>query len=171
MFIISNGGIATQLGWLILMTLGLRFAPSGWSDPIYYGCLGIMIFTALYSVYTPWLKALQLANAWFLGDTLGATMNGEPIFSWLLYALGACVLLGLVLGAKQGVADIRDREADLAARMAADPSVRATTTYLRVPYDDKDSAKELGARWDPDERAWYVPAGVPTSPFAAWIRE
>lgn len=167
MFVISNGGIATQLGWIIMMTLGLRFAPDGWADPVYYGCLGIMIFTALYSVYKPWLKGLQLANAWWLGDTLGATMNGQPIFDWLLYAFGACVLLGFVLGAKQHYADRQD----LADRMAADPSIRDRITYLSVPYGEKDHVKELGARWDPDDRVWYVPAGVPTAPFEAWIKE
>lgn len=27
--------------------------------------------------------------------------------------------------------------------------------YLNVPYDDKEEAKELGCRWDPDAKKWY----------------
>ena len=26
--------------------------------------------------------------------------------------------------------------------------------YLNVPYSEKDQAKELGARWDPDIKKW-----------------
>lgn len=42
-------------------------------------------------------------------------------------------------------------------------------TYLNVPFRDKDSAKALGARWDPAQRQWYVPAGLELAPFVAWL--
>jgi len=29
-------------------------------------------------------------------------------------------------------------------------------------------AKGLGARWDPQQRSWYVPHGVDIEPFKAW---
>jgi hypothetical protein len=29
--------------------------------------------------------------------------------------------------------------------------------YLYVPYDEKDEARALGARWDPSVKKWYVP--------------
>jgi len=29
-------------------------------------------------------------------------------------------------------------------------------TYLHVPYTAKETAKELGAKWDNDKRKWYV---------------
>ena len=44
-----------------------------------------------------------------------------------------------------------------------------SATYLQVPFRDKDSAKALGARWDPGQRQWYVPAGRELAPFAAWL--
>lgn len=44
-----------------------------------------------------------------------------------------------------------------------------SSTYLQVPFRDKDSAKVLGARWDPALRQWYVPAGRELAPFAAWL--
>ncbi|MCW3476236.1 zincin-like metallopeptidase domain-containing protein [Limobrevibacterium gyesilva] len=42
-------------------------------------------------------------------------------------------------------------------------------TYLAVPYDEKDDAKALGAKWDPQAKAWYVPAGVDLEAFSPWL--
>ena len=39
---------------------------------------------------------------------------------------------------------------------------------LNVPFAAKDQAKGLGARWDPQQRSWYVPLGVDIQPFQAW---
>lgn len=44
-------------------------------------------------------------------------------------------------------------------------------TYLRVPFAEKNEAKALGAKWDPTERAWYVPADRDAAPFARWMGE
>ncbi|MEO0003364.1 MAG: hypothetical protein RLZZ22_1056, partial [Pseudomonadota bacterium] len=44
-----------------------------------------------------------------------------------------------------------------------------SATYLQVPFRDKDSAKALGARWDPVRRQWYVPVGRELLSFAAWL--
>lgn len=54
---------------------------------------------------------------------------------------------------------------------SAQPSTRGTppkkegATYLNVAYREKDTAKRAGAKWDPDRRQWYMPAGkeVPAS--------
>ncbi|MHB1569774.1 MAG: DUF5710 domain-containing protein [Solirubrobacteraceae bacterium] len=40
--------------------------------------------------------------------------------------------------------------------------------YLAVPYDEKDAAKGLGARWDPDAQRWFIPAGVDPERLARW---
>lgn len=40
---------------------------------------------------------------------------------------------------------------------------------LAVPYEEKNEAKALGARWDPDLRKWFVPAGMDSEPFARWF--
>jgi exodeoxyribonuclease VII large subunit len=47
----------------------------------------------------------------------------------------------------------------------------AAVTYLRVPYAEKDAAKSLGARWDPNERSWYVPSQLETAPFGRWMAQ
>lgn len=35
---------------------------------------------------------------------------------------------------------------------------------LKVPFAEKDEAKSLGARWDPQAKVWYVPEGNETAP-------
>ena len=47
----------------------------------------------------------------------------------------------------------------------------SVATYLRVPYAEKAAAKELGAKWDPTERAWYVPEGRDPAVFRRWLGE
>jgi len=42
-------------------------------------------------------------------------------------------------------------------------------TFLNVPYAEKDQARELGARWNPTRKRWYVPDGVATEAFARWM--
>jgi exodeoxyribonuclease VII large subunit len=38
--------------------------------------------------------------------------------------------------------------------------VATTRTDLNVPYAEKEDAKALGARWDPNRRVWYAPTGL-----------
>ncbi len=42
-------------------------------------------------------------------------------------------------------------------------------TFLNVPYAEKDQARELGARWNPGRKRWYVPNGVALEPFERWL--
>jgi len=42
-------------------------------------------------------------------------------------------------------------------------------TYLRTAYRDRERVKSLGARWDADQRSWYVPDGQDLVPFEAWL--
>ena len=42
------------------------------------------------------------------------------------------------------------------------------TTFLTVPFAEKDQAKNLGARWNADKKKWYVPPGVDLAPFKKW---
>jgi len=39
---------------------------------------------------------------------------------------------------------------------------------LRVPFNEKEEAKRLGARWDPGQKVWYVPANVDLAPLQKW---
>lgn len=40
---------------------------------------------------------------------------------------------------------------------------------LQVPFSEKDEAKRLGARWDPDKKVWYISEGMPITPFQNWL--
>lgn len=40
---------------------------------------------------------------------------------------------------------------------------------LKVPYAEKDEAKALGARWNAQRKAWYVPDDRDAAPFARWL--
>ena len=46
--------------------------------------------------------------------------------------------------------------------------VETDKTFLNVPYREKEEAKALGAKWDRQEQAWFVPPGVDVVPFAKW---
>ena len=41
---------------------------------------------------------------------------------------------------------------------------------LEVPFKEKDEAKMLGARWDPDIKKWFVPSGQNPRPFTRWMQ-
>jgi N12 class adenine-specific DNA methylase/antirestriction protein ArdC/phage/plasmid primase-like uncharacterized protein len=44
-------------------------------------------------------------------------------------------------------------------------------TVINVPFKEKDDAKELGAKWDRQEKSWYVPAGIVLAPFDKWMQK
>jgi len=44
-------------------------------------------------------------------------------------------------------------------------------TLLAVPFAEKDMAKKLGARWNADQRSWYVPPGVDVALFSRWRKD
>ena len=41
--------------------------------------------------------------------------------------------------------------------------------YINCPYEEKDLAKALGAKWDIEEKKWFVPNGVDRNSFNRWI--
>lgn len=43
-------------------------------------------------------------------------------------------------------------------------------TNLYVPFPEKDEAKNLGARWNQDERTWFAPDGADLSRFSKWAQ-
>lgn len=42
---------------------------------------------------------------------------------------------------------------------------------LKVPFNEKDQAKALGARWNAEAKQWYVPQGVDSAPFTKWFTD
>ena len=41
-------------------------------------------------------------------------------------------------------------------------------TYLTMPYEERDQAKAIGARWDAVKKAWYVGPGIELEKIAKW---
>ena len=43
-------------------------------------------------------------------------------------------------------------------------------TNLKCPYEEKDEAKRLGARWDATRKTWYIENVEDLTPFMRWIK-
>ncbi|WP_242637332.1 zincin-like metallopeptidase domain-containing protein [Desulfobacter hydrogenophilus] len=41
--------------------------------------------------------------------------------------------------------------------------------YINVPYSEKDEAKALGAKWDKQEKSWFLEPGTDQAPFKKWL--
>jgi hypothetical protein len=41
--------------------------------------------------------------------------------------------------------------------------------YLSVPFEEKDEAKKLGAKWDISVKKWYIPDNINVDDFARWL--
>lgn len=68
--------------------------------------------------------------------------------------------------ARMAIGDI-EVEATKAIANAVPVSCR---TDLKVPFDAKDEAKALGAKWDKVRKAWYIDVGADLQPFQRWIK-
>lgn len=49
------------------------------------------------------------------------------------------------------------------------PEMTMQKTYLAVPFDEKDDAKEAGARWDGREKLWFAPKDSDLRTFSRWL--
>ena len=47
--------------------------------------------------------------------------------------------------------------------------IATSNINLKVPFNEKDQAKSLGARWNAEAKLWYVPQGVEAAPFEKWV--
>jgi putative DNA primase/helicase len=43
--------------------------------------------------------------------------------------------------------------------------------YLAVPYAEKDQAKALGAKWDPNAKSWYDPGPDINAQLNKWLKD
>lgn len=41
--------------------------------------------------------------------------------------------------------------------------------FIRCSYTEKEMVKKLGARWDIENKSWYIPLGLNEEPFAKWL--
>ena len=59
-------------------------------------------------------------------------------------------------------------ETSLSKGESVSESEPTTKHYLDVPYNKKDEAKELGAKWDKEAKSWYAPSNFPLEQFSEW---
>ena len=57
------------------------------------------------------------------------------------------------------------------ARPDMPPKIATEKTWLAVPYNEKNQAKRLGARWDDKAQSWYAPAGTDLHGLERWLPE
>lgn len=65
---------------------------------------------------------------------------------------------------------IDEKNSELEQAIAAKETIEYTSeqTYLYVPYEQKDEAKKLGAKWDKDQKMWFAPEGSNIDDFSRW---
>ena len=70
-------------------------------------------------------------------------------------------------------ADAYERKAaeaeKLATRKAEANRLKNEKHYINCPFKEKDEAKALGARWDPDKRKWYYTGDKDPEKFKKWV--
>ena len=80
----------------------------------------------------------------------------------------------------QGLASLSDSErkqhlsknsqAELDGEMRrGEKDPKLSRVYINVPYSEKDEAKALGAKWDKQEKSWFVESGIDQTPFQKWL--
>ena len=47
--------------------------------------------------------------------------------------------------------------------------IATTNISLKVPFNEKDQAKSLEARWNAEAKLWYLPQGVEAAAFEKWL--
>ena len=72
-------------------------------------------------------------------------------------------------------AKLRKEGEKMAKQQAAEPAkseaAERKRVYIAVPFEEKNEAKALGARWDRKAKSWYVPAGLEAAKFSRWAIE
>jgi antirestriction protein ArdC/phage/plasmid primase-like uncharacterized protein len=77
---------------------------------------------------------------------------------------------------KQAQENPQTQEADILANvsdgdiLAAKRNEIAQLTYINVPFKEKNEVKQLGGRWDRQQKSWYIPPGVDSTLFDKWTQ-
>lgn len=61
--------------------------------------------------------------------------------------------------------------AEKTTEQASEARPAPTRVTLHVPFNEKDAAKEAGARWDRIEKTWYAPKGTDLAGVQSWLTQ
>lgn len=53
--------------------------------------------------------------------------------------------------------------------VSAEQNPAQDKTFIAVPYDERKEAKALGAKWDAENKSWYVEKGADLNKFKEWL--
>lgn len=64
---------------------------------------------------------------------------------------------------------VKESEAVIEQAAQSNQAPATDKIYLHVPFKEKEQARELGAKWDRQEKSWYIPADLDKEAFAHWL--
>lgn len=109
-------------------------------------------------------------NAKFTGYVVKYGENEAQIYNNLQFAVDV-VGNQLVKDYAADIAEYKRQQAIQSAPIAPQGNITAENHRLFVPYEQKDVASALGARWDKDNKTWYAPTGSDLDKFKPWLKE
>ena len=68
-------------------------------------------------------------------------------------------------------ADAYERKAVEREKQAASNRIKNEKHYIDCPFEEKDEAKALGAKWDHEKRKWYYTGDKDPEKFRKWMQE
>lgn len=72
---------------------------------------------------------------------------------------------------KQAVSQVEQPKQEQTEKqeVTATPKLADDKTFLAVPFDEKNAAKKLGAKWDAENKSWYAEKGADLNQFKEWL--
>jgi len=106
-----------------------------------------------------WMKAIRDDN----NALFRAASEAQTITEWVLKPDMRPELEKHAQHAFEAKKTKQDKEVSMEQNGRSEP----VKTYINVPFKEKNQAKKLGAKWDKDEKSWYVEGD--TGKFTKWM--
>lgn len=103
---------------------------------------------------------------------LGASMDATSSRSPQTHGDGRSVSSGSVVQSDRGHDSSRETSStSQEPTKSLNTNTASENRRLYVPFEQKDAASALGARWDKENKHWYAPAGSDLERFKPWLNE
>ncbi len=63
----------------------------------------------------------------------------------------------------------QEQAAEPKQEVSIEQNLAQDKTFIAVPYDERKDAKALGAKWDAENKSWYVEKGADLNKFKEWL--
>ena len=109
-----------------------------------------------FQVTDPWIRRYRTeGGAWKASQLKAIGIDWPPFHGWVDAVCGTWIT--------------QSEKATFEKHGAKKDPDQKPRIYLACPYDDRVAAKDLGARWDPDSRCWYISGVEDLTLFMRWI--